>query len=60
MVEIGERALRKPRIETLSDLILGLALSIGALTLIGQPPTDFGQLVQSIWSNPSYFMPSVS
>lgn len=29
----------RPRIETLSDLIFGLALSIGALTLIGKTPT---------------------
>jgi uncharacterized membrane protein len=43
-----ERSTHKPRIETLSDLIFGLALSIGALTLIGQPPTDFSQLLQSI------------
>lgn len=39
---------RKSRIESLSDLIFGLALSIGALTLIGQPPSDLGQLIRSI------------
>ncbi len=39
---------RKSRIESLSDLIFGLALSIGALTLIGQSPSDLGQLLQSI------------
>jgi uncharacterized membrane protein len=38
----------KSRIESLSDLIFGLALSIGALTLIGQPQNDFGQILQSI------------
>ena len=38
----------KTRIDTLSDLIFGLALSIGALTLIGQPPNDFKGLVLSI------------
>jgi uncharacterized membrane protein len=38
----------KTRIESLSDLIFGLALSIGALTLIGQPPSDFQALVLSI------------
>ncbi len=32
------RSIPRPRIETLSDLIFGLALSIGALTLIGKPP----------------------
>jgi uncharacterized membrane protein len=35
----------KPRIETLSDLIFGLALSIGALTLIGQTAASFTQMV---------------
>ena len=48
MAEGKERTTPKSRIESLSDLIFGLALSIGALTLIGQPPRDFGQLIQSI------------
>jgi uncharacterized membrane protein len=39
---------QKTRIESLSDLIFGLALSIGALTLIGQPPSDFQALLLSI------------
>jgi uncharacterized membrane protein len=30
----------RPHIQTLSDLIFGLALSIGAITLIGQQPTN--------------------
>jgi uncharacterized membrane protein len=38
----------KTRIESLSDLIFGLALSIGALTLIGQPPSDFQGLLLSL------------
>jgi len=38
----------RPRIQSLSDLIFGLALSIGALTLIGQKPSDFQGLVLSI------------
>jgi uncharacterized membrane protein len=38
----------RPRIETLSDLIFGLALSIGALTLIGQPPADFKAILLSL------------
>ena len=46
MTEGKERTTPKTRIETLSDLIFGLALSIGALTLIGQPPSDFAQLIQ--------------
>ncbi len=48
MGEVKEQKAGKSRIETLSDLIFGLALSIGALTLIGQPPSDFAQLLQSI------------
>jgi uncharacterized membrane protein len=43
-----ERSTPKSRIETLSDLIFGLALSIGALTLIGQAPSSFQDLVVSI------------
>jgi uncharacterized membrane protein len=38
----------KPKIETFSDLIFGLALSIGALTLIGQQPSTFEALVLSL------------
>lgn len=34
----------RPRIQTLSDLIFGLALSIGALALIGQQPTSAQQV----------------
>jgi len=30
----------RPRIETLADLIFGLALSVGAITLVSQPPTS--------------------
>jgi len=33
-----EQSSPKPRIESLSDLIFGLALSIGALSLISKPP----------------------
>jgi uncharacterized membrane protein len=47
MAEEKERVTPKSRMETLSDLIFGLALSIGALTLIGQSPSTFSQLVQS-------------
>ena len=35
----------RPRIEALSDLVFGLALSIGALTLINQQFTSFEQLM---------------
>ena len=48
MVEVKERTTPKSRIESLSDLIFGLALSIGALTLIGQSPKDFLGLVLAI------------
>jgi uncharacterized membrane protein len=38
----------KTRLESLSDLVFGLALSIGALTLIGQQPTSSDQLLVSL------------
>ena len=38
----------KRRLESLSDLIFGLALSIGALTLIGQAPSDLQSLLTSL------------
>jgi uncharacterized membrane protein len=38
----------RPRIRSLSDLIFGLALSIGALTLIRQQSADFPQLLFSL------------
>jgi uncharacterized membrane protein len=38
----------RPRIQSLSDLIFGLALSIGALTLIGQQAADFPHLLVSL------------
>ena len=38
----------KVRIETLSDLVFGLALSIGALTLIGKSPATPGDLQSQI------------
>lgn len=39
MVE-AEPARPRPRIESLSDLVFGLALSIGAFALVSSPPTD--------------------
>jgi uncharacterized membrane protein len=48
MTEGSTGSSAKPRIQSLSDLIFGLALSIGALTLIGQKPSDFQGLVLSI------------
>lgn len=38
----------KSRIQTLSDLIFGLALSISALTLIGRQPATTQQLLTSL------------
>jgi uncharacterized membrane protein len=38
----------KPNIRSLSDLIFGLALSIGALTLLGQAVTDSSQVLFSL------------
>jgi len=45
MNEARGTSIGKPRIETLSDMIFGLALSIGALTLIGEPAANFTQMV---------------
>jgi len=42
------RLITKGRLESLSDLIFGLALSIGALALIGTAPKNFNSLVLSI------------
>jgi uncharacterized membrane protein len=38
----------RPRVQTLSDMIFGLALSIGALSLISEKPADFLDLVNSL------------
>ena len=38
----------RPRIETLSDLIFGLALSIGALSLLSKPPSTPGEVRSDI------------
>ncbi|TMI13178.1 DUF1211 domain-containing protein [Candidatus Bathyarchaeota archaeon] len=46
---MGEQAQRpRPRIQSLSDLIFGLALSIGALNLIANRPTDTQTLLGNI------------
>jgi uncharacterized membrane protein len=39
---VGEPQVQKPRarIESLADLIFGLALSVGAISLVSNPPTD--------------------
>jgi len=42
------RTITKGRLESLSDLIFGLALSIGALTLIGTAPRNFNSLLLSL------------
>jgi uncharacterized membrane protein len=38
----------RPRIQVLSDLIFGLALSIGAVTLLSEKPSSFAELVVSL------------
>jgi uncharacterized membrane protein len=48
MTEESTSSTARPHIQSLSDLIFGLALSIGALTLIGQKPSDFQGLALSI------------
>ena len=48
MAEAKAGAIPKSRIESLSDLIFGLALSIGALTLIERSPSNFQQLLLNL------------
>jgi uncharacterized membrane protein len=38
----------RPRIEQLSDMVFGLALSVGALALVATPPTKSSQLTSDI------------
>ena len=47
IAKVGE-AIPRPRIQTLADLIFGLALSIGAISLLGGRPTNLPDLVGSI------------
>jgi uncharacterized membrane protein len=48
---MSETATRpKARIESLSDIVFGLALSIGALSLVGTPPTDTSSLFYDIFT----------
>jgi uncharacterized membrane protein len=45
---LEETAHPRPRIESFSDIVFGLALSIGAFALIGSPPSTVGGLYQDI------------
>jgi len=38
----------RPRIESLSDMVFGLALSVGALALVASPPTNSGELYSDL------------
>jgi uncharacterized membrane protein len=40
----------RPRIESLSDLVFGLALSLGAIALLANPPSDAGSLYADLLS----------
>ncbi|MDA4124523.1 MAG: TMEM175 family protein [Thaumarchaeota archaeon] len=42
------KVIPRPRIQTLSDLIFGLALSIGAIALISSKPSNLSSLVGSL------------
>lgn len=50
MPELSPNQIPRARIQTLSDLVFGLALSIGALALINQQPHDLGQLSFSLFA----------
>jgi uncharacterized membrane protein len=44
----SKQAIPRPRIQSLSDLIFGLALSIGSLNLISQKPTSLLEIATSL------------
>ncbi len=44
----SEENIPRPSLQTLSDLIFGLALSLGAISLFGQQPTDYVQIIVSL------------
>jgi predicted neutral ceramidase superfamily lipid hydrolase len=46
--EKGTTTIPRPGLQNLSDLIFGLALSIGALVLLGQTLTSFSQIIVSL------------
>ena len=48
MSEAQPESRPRPRIESLSDMIFGLALSVGAITLVGNPPTTNAELENDI------------
>jgi uncharacterized membrane protein len=47
-LEETKRTRPRPRIESLSDLVFGLALSIGAIALVSNPPTTDSGLYRDI------------
>jgi uncharacterized membrane protein len=47
-LEEPSEARPKPRIESLSDLVFGLALAIGAFALVNNPPPDPGRMYRDI------------
>lgn len=47
-MEERNEARPKPRIESLSDLVFGLALAIGAIALVNNPPTTAGGMYRDI------------
>jgi uncharacterized membrane protein len=47
-LEETQRTRPRPRIESLSDLVFGLALSIGAIALVSNPPTTDSGLYRDI------------
>lgn len=50
MPELSPSQIPRARVQTLSDLVFGLALSIGALALINQQPHDLAQLSFSLFA----------
>jgi uncharacterized membrane protein len=52
VVTESERGQTKPRarIESLADLIFGLALSVGAISLVSSPPTDVSDIFRALFT----------
>jgi uncharacterized membrane protein len=50
----------RPRIESLSDLVFGLALSIGAFALVTSPPTDDAGFYRDVFTFGFNFMVLIS
>ena len=49
MTQVIKSGIPKTRIESLTDLIFGLALSIGAVSLLSKPPLSTADVMADLW-----------